>query len=346
MNNSIQIEDDERNELLKIFRSHSDPQVRFRTHIVLLLALGHSYAVIQDMLFCSSATIARWSQRYQKEGFQGLEGRTPGRPSRLLGWSPLLAHWTLEKTPQAFGFLRSRWTCVLLTIVLWEKQRVRISEESARRMLHREGLAWRRPRPVIRKEDPQYEEKIEKVLQLLSALPVDETAVFQDEAKASTLPDIGSMWMKKGEQAELPTPGNQQKSVIAGSLNWRTGKVIATEGATMNGKLFVEHLEELRQRYRRYRKIHVICDNARFHTSAEVLAYLKQYDDRVQLHWLPKYSPETNPIERVWWHLRRELLRCHRCFDKDELRKMIFDWLEERSPFEIETSIYEQAKAA
>ena len=67
---------------------------------------------------------------------------------------------------------------------------------------------------------------------------------------------------------------------------------------------------------------------------------------RVQLHFLPAYAPETNPIERVWWHLHEEITRTHRCQDIEELLNLVFDWLNAGSSFEIETSIYEQAKAA
>ena len=47
----------------------------------------------------------------------------------------------------------------------------------------------------------------------------DEIAVFQDEVDVNTNPKIGCMWMRRGEQAEVETPGNNQKRYLAGSLN-------------------------------------------------------------------------------------------------------------------------------
>jgi transposase len=346
MNSSICLDHAQQQKLLHIYRSHADPQVRFRAHIVLLLAGGHPWSLIAALLFCSSATIARWSTRYQQQGCDGLIGRSPGRLARFGSWSGLLVQWALEKTPQAFGFLRSRWTCAVLAVVLWEERCVQVSAESVRRMLHKEHLVWRRPRPVLPKEDPHYAEKIRKIIHLLAHLPEDETAVFEDEASASTNPDVGSMWMRQGEQAELETPGNQQKIILAGSLSWRSGAIHATHGTSMNADLFIAHLEELRRRNRRYRKIHVICDNAKFHDSSSVRDYLLKHCERLEIHWLPKYSPQTNPIERVWWHLRDEVTRCHHCFDKTELQNLIYAWLKDRSPFGIETSLYDSAKAA
>jgi putative transposase len=53
--------------------------------------------------------------------------------------------------------------------------------------------------------------------------------------------------------------------------------VFLTEAAPKQGRnaaLFLRHLEDLRRRWRRYRKIHLICDNAKSHTSLEVIEYL------------------------------------------------------------------------
>ncbi len=54
--------------------------------------------------------------------------------------------------------------------------------------------------------------------------------MFQDEVDINTNPEIGAMWMPRGEQAEVETPGNNEKRYLAGSLNWRSGDMILTEG--------------------------------------------------------------------------------------------------------------------
>jgi hypothetical protein len=62
-------------------------------------------------------------------------------------------------------------------------------------------------------------------------------------------------------------------------------------------------LDDLRRRLRGYRVSHVICDNAPFHSSRRVREFLGRWGHRIRLHYLPKYAPQTNPIERVWWRL-------------------------------------------
>ena len=88
------------------------------------------------------------------------------------------------------------------------------------------------------------------------------------------------------------------------------------------------HLDDLRRRLRHVRKIHVICDNAPFHDCRAVREYLIRWGHRIQLHFLPKYAPETNPIERVWWHLHETITRNHRCRSIEELLELTFDWFE------------------
>jgi putative transposase len=67
---------------------------------------------------------------------------------------------------------------------------------------------------------------------------------------------------------------------------------------------------------------------------------------RVVLHFLPTYAPETNPIERVWWHLHEEITRYHRCQDIEELVDLVFEWLMAEPCLEIETSVYNVTQAA
>jgi transposase len=66
----------------------------------------------------------------------------------------------------------------------------------------------------------------------------------------------------------------------------------------------------------------------------------------IVLHFLPTYSPNTNPIERVWWHLHEEITRNHRCANIEELLNLVFDWLAAGDCFGVETSVYDTARAA
>jgi transposase len=340
----------ERNALLDTYRHHPDPAVCHRAHLVLLLADGYAWDTITAVLYTSASTIARWQRRYQADGLEALAGEAAGRrPWFSWRWVGVAVRWVTAGSPRDFGLLRSRWTCAAVAWLLLACYDLHVSRETVRRWLHRADLVWRRPRPVLRRTDPDRAAKVRALRQLLADLPADEVAVFEDEVDINLNPKIGSMWMRRGQQAEVGTPGDNDKRYLAGSMNWRTGTLWVTEGKHRDGELFVRHLDELRRHLRRYRVIHVLCDNARFHkakTCKRVQEYLQRWGHRIVLHYVPLYAPETNPIERVWWHLHDEITRNHRCPTIEELLDLVFRWLEAGNPYAIEGSVYPIPKAA
>jgi putative transposase len=343
---SIVLYPDERKTLLDYLRCHPDPRLRLRAHIILLLADGHTWATICAVLYCSSRTIDRWQTRFRSGRTDALLGLAAGAPRRLAArWAALVVAWVTTKTPRLFGFFRSRWSCATLALLLGRLHHVDVSRETVRRWLCAGDIVWRRPRPVLERQDPQREAKLQELRRLLLGLPDDETAVFEDEVDLNLNPKIGSMWMRKGQQARVVTPGDNDKCYAAGSLHWRTGKLLLTVGEKRDAALFVEHLHDLRRKLRRYRKIHVICDNAKFHYDCwAVWEFCARYGDRVVLHFLPKYAPECNPIERVWWVLHEQITRNHQCKSLEELVDLVLVWLTERQYFTVEDEVYQQSK--
>ena len=262
MTYSVTLDARQRQALLDRYRKDPDPEVRFRAHILLLLADGHTWSSVATFLFCSSRTIDRWVKRFHQEGVEAVAGHKPGRPFRFgAAWLAVVINLVSTKVPRNFGFLRSRWCCEVVALLMLRCYRLDVSRETIRRWLHKGGMVYRRPRPVLKPKDKQREAKLATLRQLLAELPDDETAVFQDEVDINTNPKIGSMWMFKGRQAKVETPGNNQKRYLAGSLHWRSGQVFMTEGKPRQGRnaaLFLAHLDDLRSRLRRYHKIHVI----------------------------------------------------------------------------------------
>jgi transposase len=344
---SIHLTAEDRTTLLDYYRRDPDPQVRLRAHILLLLADGHSWATITAVLFTSPDTIARWKKRFERGGVADVLGRPRGRPrSAAWAWAAVVVLWVLARRPGEFGFARSRWSCEAVAVLLRDDHATPVSRETVRRWLHDAGLVWRRPRPTLRPKDPDRQAKLDALRKLLTDLPDDETAVFMDEVDINLNPKIGALWMRQGEQALVETPGTNEKRYLAGSIHWRTGRVILTEGRPKQGRnaaLFCRHLDDLRRAFRHYRVIHVVCDNARTHKPERarlVKEYLATWGQRVVLHYLPAYAPEGNPIERVWWRLHEAVTRNHRCASMQELLQLTFDWLQLGRYFRVESSVY------
>jgi putative transposase len=332
MDGSIRVSAGQRKALLRLFRSAGEVTTSRRAQIILLLADGRGHREIRAVAYASFAFIADCAERFRRGGLAGLRDEPAERPWPL--WLQKVIAWLANRTPEDFGYFRSRWSCESLAEVLAWETGIRLSAETVRRGLHQAGFVWRRPRPVVGRTDPDRAAKLRQIQDLLERLPADETAVFQDEVDVHLNPKIGSCWMVRGQQAEVRTPGDNIKRHLAGSLVWRTGTLLVSPaGSRRNAELFVAHLDELRRRLRSWRVIHVICDNASFHDCRRVQRYLRTYGHRIRLHYLPKYAPETNPIERIWWRLHETLTRNHRCRTIDELLDNIYTWVETQRCF-------------
>jgi len=338
MDGHLRLSAKERKTCLSTYRAAREAR---RALILLLLNEGRSYREIGRATLASPTMI-----RAVKKAWEA------GRAARVLGtepekvvvaaWLLVAVRWLLAKTPQDFGFFRSRWSCALIALLLWEQKKIRISAETVRRGLARQEFVWRRPRPVVGPRDPQHAAKLRKIKQLIAGLPAGETVVFQDEVDIHLNPKIGACWMQRGQQTEVVTPGHNEKKHLAGSLHWRTGRLILSQpGQRRNAELFVAHLDDLRCSLRCYQVIHVVCDNARFHNCRKTNEYLDRWGDRIQLHYLPKYAPETNPIERVWRHLHETLTRNHRCQTLDELLDQVHEWTDRQRYFAGQTAYFQ-----
>lgn len=328
MEGSIRLSASERKTVLSVYRGAGDARVARRAHVLLLLDRDWSYREIMEALFCSSDLVATVKRRFLEAGVEAALAE-PNVERVIAYWKVAVVGWVEHATPRDFGFFRSRWSCELLARVLEEQQGVELGGEAVRRALHELGFAWRRPRPVVGLADPEYDVKLSRIKQLLDTLPENEVAVFQDEVDVHLNPKIGCAWMPVGEQATVETPGNNVKRHVAGSLVWQTGTLLVSSPAKRrNTEMFLAHLNDLRRRLRAYRRIHVICDNASFHDCRRVREYLDEWGHRIQLHFLPKYAPETNPIERVWWHLHDTITRNHRCRSIEELLAEAYEWFE------------------
>lgn len=73
---------------------------------------------------------------------------------------------------------------------------------------------------------------------------------------------------------------------------------------------FLRHLRRVSARAGR--RVVVIADNAKYHHATLHAEWRQLQEPGFRLHFLPPYSPQLNPIERVWKLLRR--LHLHNCF--------------------------------
>lgn len=163
-----------------------------------------------------------------------------------------------------------------------------------------------------------------------------ECSFFQDETKLETNPRVGFCWMRKGKQKRLRTPGTNRKVWISGALRFSTGRFHRVTGERKNDELFLRLLEELGSIYRSEKqRLELAVDNDASHTSKRVERYVQDSGGRIRLHPLPTWSPQSNPVELIWWGLHEAVSRNHECVGLDDLVQFAEGYLEERQPFRL-----------
>lgn len=131
--------------------------------------------------------------------------------------------------------------------------------------------------------------------------------IFQDEMEIHRYPALTRMWAPVGHQPHVPTPGKNEKTVVYGGIDYKTGTLTYTMADTKCGAAFLTFLTVLLRTYAG-RKVRLVCDNGRFHTTKTVRQFLTDHQEHLEVYWLPPYCPSLNLIERLWGHLKRTVL--------------------------------------
>jgi putative transposase len=343
---SIAIAPQERKDLIQKMKRERRPSRRLRMHIVLLCADGRSPTEIALVLFCSRTTVYAVVARFIREGRAAFNDRKMRGPKPSVGQpaSEYIERLLEQDSPTEHGWLRSRWSCKLLAVELFKERAALVSPETVRRVLHRLGFRWRRPRPVPPEKDSEHQQE-QKQRRLLDVLSMVKQAgsFFQDETRLEINPKVGLCWMRKGSQRRLKTPGTNQKVWISGALNFSTGRFHWVRGERKNNELFIKLLDQLRRTYRCHSQLHLAVDNDSSHTSRRVERYVEDSGGRIRLHPLPSWSPESNPVELVWWSLHEAVSRNHGCSGLDEMVEFAEGYFEEREPFRLKLGeVYER----
>ncbi len=131
--------------------------------------------------------------------------------------------------------------------------------------------------------------------------------LFQDESMIRDYLAVGSTWFLKGQQKQVPTFGQHKGVKLIDSLNYETGEIYCIEKENYDAKVFEEFLKNILTQYP-YGKIVMILDNAKIH-HAKLLKPLLEANTRLQLMFLPPYSPQLNLIEGLWKWLKEKIIK-------------------------------------
>lgn len=133
---------------------------------------------------------------------------------------------------------------------------------------------------------------------------------------------IEKTWFLKGEQRIIPTYGKHEGVKLVGILNYETGHVYCTEQEKYDAEVFLKFLQDVMSLYPKG-KIVMILDNARIHHAKLLEPFLQENSDRLQLEFLPPYSPNLNPIEGLWKWLKSSVINNVFFFSVKEIRAAV-----------------------
>lgn len=304
----------QRRRLHRLSVKERDAEAKQRYLIVLALDKKKTPTEIHEALGPARSTVYRVAERFEAHGEIGLRNRRRENPPVKVTEKYIRRlEWLVYRSPQKLGWQRSTWTCELLAIQLEKDTGIKLHRTHVRRLLHDLEFRWGRPRPGPLRYTTRAAKsrKVNKIKQVIDNLPADEVAVYEDEVDVHLNPKIGSCWMPKGVQFEIETPGKNKKRYVFGGLNPRTGHLVWITAERKNSCVFIAWLNHLRRVYRRYRIIHVVCDNYIIHKSKKTLRAVEKMGDII-LHFLPPYSPDHNPIEKLWKELHANVTRNHK----------------------------------
>jgi transposase len=296
---------------LQAVRKAGNKETDRRCLVIIMLLTGSPREQVMKVLDLSESAIKKIIKAFNAYGADALVAK------RRTGRTPLI---TGEKKEEIIGEFeepgraqRTFWTATAFHGHITEKYKVECSYETVRRLLHEKGYRLKVPQPW---PDRQDEKLREEFLGRLSAL-AQETDIefwYGDETGIDGEPKPRRAWAMKGSKMRVVHNGDHIRLNILGTVCPRTGELFAIEASHCDTEVFQVFLDEAAASITPTRKRNIlILDNASWHK-------------RKSLNWhffeplyLPPYSPDFNPIERIWLIMKAEYFANIHCRNKAAL---------------------------
>lgn len=279
----------EKEELRLRHRQDRDRRICDRIKAVLMYDDGYNITEISKVLLLSDEAIRKHLIDYHSHS--KLTTENGGNYSKL----------THEQEQQLIAHLEVNNYVYARDIGLYIENRYSVSYTLAgvTKLLHRLGFKYKKPKLIPAKLDPAKQEEFKLQYALLKGnLAKDEAVYFMDSVHPQYQTRARFGWIRKNQTKTLPSFSGWKRKHIIGAINLKNQHVVTTDNPKVNGDYIIEFLKKLEEKNGDKKKIYLICDNAGYHKSKKVKEYLK--DRKIELIFLPPYSPNLNPIERLW----------------------------------------------
>lgn len=279
-------------EALDLAVASSDKRARTRLQAIKALLL-HIPAEQVAKLFCvCERTLRAWVRAWNKQGIDGLiDRRHPGRPRIIKHEQAQELRGVLEE-PERAG--RTHWTAVKFHGWLREEMSVEVGYSTVVRLLHELGYRLKVPQPWPDRQDETRREAFRAELREL--LRHDDVELwFADESGFEGDPRPRRRWAQRGSRPRITKNGDHLRLNVCGMIAPRTGEAFLLEFSHSDREVFQAFLDEANRDLALERRRQVlVLDNASWHKSRGLRW------GRFEPLYLPPYSPDLNPIERLW----------------------------------------------
>jgi transposase len=303
---SILLNHSKRKRIQRLARKTRNKIVYRRCQIVLHLAQHEPPQQIAAALGCDISTVYRMRKAFVGHGEDALRSRkSPGRPRKLTARDTRRLEEVLAHEPRALGKNFSNWSAQKLLVHL----KFAVHAVTLLRYLWRLQWRWLRPVQRIASPDPRYLPKARYLRRLRrQACKQQIQLYYADEMDVALLPTISGCWMRRGQQTQVFTPGQNAKRYVFGAVNFITGALVWLTWTNKTNVGFRHLLNQvMAQHEQEPHKVVIVVDNFRIHQAKAVKAWLHSHRCQLRLYFLPTYAPRLNPIERVWRHFRRNV---------------------------------------
>jgi len=301
---------------------YSTQEVRVRA--VQAVERGMSIVQVADAYGVDRRTLHRWLARFDREGEEGLARRPgSGRPRKISELSERDLRCLVLQPASAFAFETDLWTVGRLQAVLADRLEVPVSRDTVWRRLREAGLTYQKPerryyeaddqarREWLRREVPRIRRTVRKFRAIL---------YFQDESNVSLTAFLGKTWSLRGVTPKAKVTGRRGGVAAMSAIASRGHLLFRLYDKRIASTEVVEFLEQMLKHHAR-RHLVVVMDQAPPHVSKATTAFIES-QPRLHVFHLPKYSPDWNPDEKVWNHLKHHELKAHTAKTKEELKDL------------------------
>lgn len=298
----------------------------FRFRAIHLRKQGYSLSEISNIFGLNYFSVAHWFTTHKKFGKTAL--RKTVAPGADLKLDSSILQWlkkSMQKPATEFGFQTPLWNSKMVNILLKQEKNIILDAVTTWRYLSRMGLTFQQPQTKYRQQDKKLVNQwIEKEWPLIQNWIKKNRAIlyFEDESAVSLTPVIGKTWSQKGKTPIVKIEGGLRGSVLAMSAISPTGRIrFRLEKRKINAKIMIEFLKQIGGTHKN-RKIAVVMDRAPAHTAKKIKTFIDN-QKQLKIFFIPPYSPDLNPDEKVWRHLKHVALKNHIAKDKKHLSRLV-----------------------